>query len=150
MKATIYFHNRCKRSHAALEYLKKHDIDTVVKDYMEEGITRSEIYDILELLNCKITDIIRTEDETIVDKYYDPFDSKEKIIDAVIDHPLLMRRPIILFREAGVGALTRTEQSVNELCSEVGIDIGEEKATKTSSIIHALKKLTKQQNKEAN
>ena len=126
MKATIYFHNRCKKSQAALEYLKKHNISIIVNDYMEDGLTRAEIYDILELLDCKITDVIRTEDATTINKYCDVYSSKENIINSILDHPFLMRRPIILFREAGIGILARTEQSIYNVLKEVGVDIGHE------------------------
>jgi len=124
MKATIYHNPKCSKSRAALEYLEKHNIDTEIKMYMDKGITRAEIFDILELLNCNITDIIRVEEDIFADKYISNglLLSKEGFINALTTYPILLERPIILFKEKGIGAICRSEDSLESLFKYVGID----------------------------
>lgn len=124
MKAIIYHNPKCSKSRVALEYLEKHNIDTDIRMYMDRGITRAEIYDILELVNCDIGDIVRNDDVTLIDKYcHGMMFSKEGIINCLIDHPVLLQRPIILFKEKSIGAIVRTEESLRRLLISAEIDI---------------------------
>ena len=124
MKATIYHNPKCSKSRNALEYLEKHNIAVDIQLYMDTGITRTELYDILELLNCDIKDIVRQDDDTLIDKYCsNMFFSKESLINAITTHPVLLERPIILFKEKGIGAVCRSDESLQSLFRYVGIDI---------------------------
>lgn len=124
IKAIIYHNPRCSKSRSALEYLKKHNIDADIRLYMNTGITRAEIFDILELLKCDVKNLIRTDDETIRDKYYSTvLLSRDGLINSIITHPILLERPIILFKENGIGAICRSEDSLQSLFKYVGIDV---------------------------
>jgi len=124
MKATIYHNPKCSKSRAALEILDKYSVETDTKLYMDKGITRAEIYDILELVNCDVSDIVRKDDVTLIDKYcHDIMVSKEGIINALVDHPVLLQRPIILFKEKGVGAIARSEDAIIKLFKSVEFDL---------------------------
>lgn len=120
IKATVYHNPKCTKSCFALEYLSKKDINIEVKEYMIWGITRAAIFDILELVNCEITDLLRTHNPTLIDKYCGGMlSSKEGIINSIIDHPILLQRPIILFKEKGAGAVARTKEELEKLLSSV-------------------------------
>ena len=125
MRAVIYHNPKCSKSRAALEYLEKHNIDTNVKLYLDKGITRAELYDILELTNCRVIDIIRVEEQIFLDKYstLGCLSSKESFISAIVENPILLQRPIILFREKGIGAIVRSEESLLGLLQQVGIPL---------------------------
>ena len=124
MKATIYHTPRCSKSRIALEYLTRYNVNTDVKLYMDKGITRAEIYDILELVNCDISDIVRKDDVTLIDRYcHGLMVSKEGLINTIIENPILLERPIVLFREKGIGALVRSEESLLGLLQQVGIPL---------------------------
>lgn len=123
IKATIYHNPKSSKSRVALEYLEKHNIDTDIKMYMDKGITRAEIYDILELVNCDIGDVIRKDDVTLIDKYcHGMMVSKEGIINCLINHPVLLQRPIILFKEIGIGAIARSEEIIKALFERVNTE----------------------------
>ena len=90
---------------------------------MIRGITRAEIFNILELVRCDIKDILRKNIEPLMDKYCaGMLVSKEGILNAIIEHPILLQRPIILFQEKGIGAVVRTEESLEKLFKSVSIE----------------------------
>ena len=124
IKATIYHNPKCSKSRAALKYLEKYNIGADIRLYIDTGITRAEIFDILELIGGNITDIIRVEEEIFSDNYTSNgmLLSKEGFINALTTHPILLERPIILFKEKGIGAICRSEDSLESLFQYVGID----------------------------
>lgn len=120
MKATIYHNPGCKKSIFALEFLERYNLDIDIKLYMVRGISRAEIYDILELLNCHVTDIVREKEPVYVDPDIseEMLVSKEGFINAIIENPSLLERPIILFREKGIGAIARSEEALLSLLKQ--------------------------------
>ena len=126
MKAIIYHTPKCSKSRAALEYLTRYNVSVDVKLYMDKGITRSEIYDILTLVDCDIDNIVRKDAVILIDKYCEGLMlSKEGIINAIIEHPILLQRPIILLKEKGIGAITRSEDALIKLFKDAEIDLKE-------------------------
>jgi arsenate reductase len=123
MKATIYHNPKCSKSTSALEYLENHNIDVDIKLYMTKGITRAEVYDILELLDCHVTDIVREKEPVYVDPDIseEMLISKEGFINAIIENPSLLQGPIILFREKGIGAIARSEEALLSLLKQAGM-----------------------------
>jgi arsenate reductase (glutaredoxin) len=123
MKAVIYHNPKCSKSTFALEYLKKHSIDVDIKLYMTKGITLAEVYDILELLDCDVTDIIRVKEHILMDPdiVNNMLVSKEGLIKVITENPFLLERPIVLFREKGIGAIVKSEESLINLLKQVGI-----------------------------
>ncbi len=123
MKARIYHNPKCSKSTSALEYLEKHNIDVDIKLYMTKGITRAEVYDILELLDCHVTEILQEKERIFVDPDIsgEMLVSKEGFINAIIENPSLLERPIVLFREKGIGSIVRSEEALLSLLKQVGI-----------------------------
>jgi len=123
-KAIIYHNPECSKSRTALEYLKKYNVETDIRLYIKTGITRAEIFDILELLKCNIKDLIRADDRTIINKYGSiVLLSREGFLNVLINHSDLLESPIILFKEKGIGAVCRSEDSLQSLFKYVGIDV---------------------------
>lgn len=127
MKATIYHNPKCSKSIAALEMLEKYNIDIDTKLYIDRGLTRAEFYDILELTGSNIVDLIRLEEQVFLDKYCVSgiFLSKESFINAIVEDPILLERPIVLFKQKGIGALVRSEEAILKLFKKVGIGLDE-------------------------
>ena len=110
---TIIYHNpKCSKSCYALEYLEKHNIDKEVRLYLKRGVTRAVIFDILELLNVNISDVLREKEQVFVAQYSSTgiVLSKEGIVNAIIKNPILLQRPIILLKEKGVGVVARSKE----------------------------------------
>lgn len=124
LQATIYHNPKCSKSRAALEYLEKYNIDAKVVPYMKTGLTKTEILNILELLDCGVINIIRVDDRIFMEHYTSKniLLSKSGYINALVSHPSLLERPIILFEKMNVGAICRSEDSLESLFKYIGMD----------------------------
>ena len=118
MNAIIYHDSKCSKSRQALDYLNDHNVSVEIKLYLDKGITRAEILDILELLNVDIIEILREKEKVFNDKYASMILSRAKIINAIIEDPILLQRPIILIKSKGIGAIARSEESIVKLLNE--------------------------------
>ena len=70
MKAVIYHNPKCSKSCYALEYLQNYKVEILVKYYLDTGITREEIFEILTLLKADITDIFCETEEVFIKKRF--------------------------------------------------------------------------------
>ncbi len=126
-RAIIYHNPNCSKSCYALECLEKYNININldIKLYLTTGINRQELFNILTLLNCDIIDIVRTKEQIFIDQYSSKHMSlsKERFISMIIENPLLMERPIILFPGKNIGAIVRSDNSLSSLFNYVGISL---------------------------
>lgn len=124
MKATIYHNPDCSKSCNALAFLEENNFDINIRLYLQTGVTRGEIYDILELLNADIAEIFREKETSFIQEYSEDFlFSKEMLINAIIEKPILLQRPIILLKEIGIGIVARSEESLNQLMTRIKEDL---------------------------
>jgi arsenate reductase-like glutaredoxin family protein len=45
------------------------------------------------------------------------------LINAIIEKPILLQRPIILLKEIGIGMVARSEESLNQLMTRIKEDL---------------------------
>lgn len=92
---TIYHNPRCRKSREALNVLQEKDIEHKVRLYLEDPLNKAEIEALLKDLNMKAEDLIR-KGEAIWKSDYRGKDLTEKqLVQAMIDHPKLMERPVL-------------------------------------------------------
>jgi len=93
------FHNpRCKHSRAGLEYLKSKTADFIVRNYLDQPITQSEIREILLKSNLKPIQIVRTQEI-----YYKTYlkgknFNDDEWVKILSENPKLIHRPIVVGR----------------------------------------------------
>ena len=92
----IYHNPRCSKSREGLKYLEERGFEIEVIDYLREGITSSEIKDFLLKSGLKVTDIIRTSEEIYKQEYKGKNLSDEEWISALVQHPKLLQRPLVI------------------------------------------------------
>ena len=119
VKAVIYHNPRCSKSRNALKLLQDQGISVEVKLYLEKGINRSEILDILEMLNVDIKEILRDKEKVFLEKYDSMIISRAHIINVIVEDPILLQRPIVLFKSQGIGAIARSENAIMSLLEAV-------------------------------
>lgn len=95
---TKIFHNpRCSKSRAALELLTEKGIATDVVKYLETPPNRETLEEILILLNMHPRDLMRKgEAEYSENNLADESLSRDQLIDALIEFPKLLERPIVI------------------------------------------------------
>lgn len=92
----IYHNPRCQKSREGLEILKESGKDFKIIKYLEENPGESELREIIKLLNIKPEELVR-KNETIWKENYKGKDlSGDEIIQAMVKHPNLIERPIVI------------------------------------------------------
>jgi arsenate reductase len=91
----IWHNNRCSKSRAAFNYLKEHDYSIVVREYLKELPSREELQLVLTKLNSKPSEIIRKKEKLFRELNLKDA-SEEELLEAMIKHPKLIERPIVV------------------------------------------------------
>jgi len=106
---TIYHNPRCGTSRKTLELIRKKGIEPRVIEYLKTPPTAKELDDILKLLSMEPRELMRTkEPEHSKYKLDDPKLTRADLIAAMVKHPILIQRPIVLSK--GKAALGRTPE----------------------------------------
>lgn len=116
MKAIIYHNPSCKLSCSVLEFLKNVDVAFNIaietRLYIHSGVTRAEIYDILQILKVDIREIICPKQKHISQENLSMYFSIQGLMDKITANPTMLESPIILFKERNIGMVVRTEDAI--------------------------------------
>ncbi len=110
----IYHNPRCSKSRATLELLRDHGTEPEVIKYLSTPPTAEELDEILHLLKLEPRQLMRpTEAEYAELHLADNNLTRKQLIDAMVAHPRLIQRPIVLAN--GKAALGRPPEAVLEI-----------------------------------
>lgn len=94
-KITIYHNGECSKSKGALELLQDANADFDVRWYLADPLSKDELRALLHKLNMQPSQLVRKSELV----YREQFEGKELMedqwLDAIIEHPVLMERPIV-------------------------------------------------------
>nr|WP_315424874.1 arsenate reductase (glutaredoxin) [uncultured Pedobacter sp.] len=110
---TIYHNNRCTKSRSALEELQKSGKDFEVIYYLETPPGKAELKEIISKLGIKPLELIRKGEKIFAENYKGKNLSDEEWIDAMITHPILIERPIIISGDQAV--IARPTEKIKEI-----------------------------------
>ena len=97
MDVTIYHNPRCSKSRQTLELIKKHNIEPNIIEYLKTPPEKQTFKTILKQLQLKPADILRKKEAAFKETGLDQDNvSDDEIIEAMIDYPVLIERPIVL------------------------------------------------------
>ena len=100
---TIYHNPRCSKSRLTLELLKNKGINPEIILYLETPRSENELVSILKKLNFKAKELLRKgETEFKEQNLSDSSKSEEEIIQAMVNFPKLMERPIVIYGDRAV------------------------------------------------
>ena len=110
---TIYHNPRCTKSREGLLILENSGKDFEVIKYLDEPISEEKLTEILNLLQMKPLDLVR-KNEAIWKSDYKGKDLTDKaIISAMVKHPKLIERPIVV--NNGKAVVGRPPSLINEI-----------------------------------
>jgi arsenate reductase len=114
MDVTIFHNPACSTSRKVLDRLRSFGVQPTVVDYIKTGWTRAQLQDLLKDMDAKPRDILRTKSD-LYDTLglADPKLGDGKILDAMVAHPVLVERPIVV--GPGGTAVCRPVETVDEL-----------------------------------
>ncbi|MFS4415675.1 arsenate reductase (glutaredoxin) [Maribacter sp. 2307ULW6-5] len=99
---TIYHNPRCRKSREGLALLENSGKEFEVIRYLEDTPSKETIERILKLLNVKPIALIRKNEAIWKAHYKGKALNDEEIVQAMVDHPKLMERPVVIHQDKAV------------------------------------------------
>ncbi len=94
---TIYHNPDCGTSRNALAMIRAAGYAPTVVEYLATGWTKSRLEQLLEAMGAKPRDILREKNTPAVElQLVDPAVSDDHILEAMVAHPILVNRPIVV------------------------------------------------------
>lgn len=114
MSVEIYHNPRCSKSRQTLQLLNEQGVEAKIIKYLETPPDKATLERILDMLGMQPRDLMRKkEPEYKQAGLDDPSLSRDALIQAMIEHPKLIERPIVV--KDGKAALGRPPESVLEI-----------------------------------
>ena len=101
MHITFYHNRRCSKSRAVLSLLKKRQLEIKVIVYLKTPPNSSTLHEILEKLGGSAAQLVRTSEKEYQVLNLAQADNN-RLIEAIVEHPNLMQRPIIVSKGRAV------------------------------------------------
>ena len=109
----IYHNAACSKSRSACDLIAEAGIEAETINYLETPPTKDELVDLLRKLSMKPSELLRRGEPVFVERYAGRELSEEDCLDALLAHPILMERPIVVRGDRAVVA--RPPERVREL-----------------------------------
>lgn len=93
---TIYHNSRCSKSRESIAFLENAKVDFQIINYLDNIPTKEELQELLLKLNLPAIDLIRKKEAIWIDQYKGKDLSEDELIEAMIQNPKLIERPIIV------------------------------------------------------
>ncbi|SDF62198.1 arsenate reductase [Pedobacter terrae] len=110
---TIYHNKRCTKSRSALAELENSGKAFEAVYYLETPPNKNELEGIISKLDIKPLDLIRKGEKVFIENYKGKNLTDEEWIDAMITHPILIERPIIISGDRAV--IARPTEKIKEI-----------------------------------
>lgn len=111
MSVVIYHNPRCSKSRQTLELLRQRGIEPVIVDYLKHPPTAAELDAILRQLEIEPRALLRKGEAAYREAGLDdPELDRAALIAAMVEHPVLIERPIVLAN--GRAAIGRPPEQV--------------------------------------
>ncbi len=93
---TIYHNPRCSKSRQGLEILENSGKEFEVVKYLDEPISEEQLKEIISLLGIQPIDLVRKNEAIWKSDFKGKELSDNEIISAMVKHPKLIERPIVV------------------------------------------------------
>jgi arsenate reductase len=114
MSIVIHHNPECGTSRNVLEIIRAFAEEPVIIDYVNEGWTKAQLQALFAAANITPREALRTTKSPAEELgLTDPTVADEKLLEAMLEHPVLVNRPIVCTKK-GV-ALCRPSEAVFKL-----------------------------------
>lgn len=114
---TIWHNPRCSKSRATLELLEQRGIKPEVVHYLESPPEEEELDRVLRLLGMEPRDLMRRKESVYRELELDDGSlSRQALLNAMHEHPILIERPVVL--AGGRAALGRPPENVLDILDQ--------------------------------
>lgn len=109
----IYHNNRCSKSRMGLGVLEESGKDYEIVKYLENVPSIAELTKIIDLLGIKPMALVRKNEAIWKEKYKGKDLSDSEIIEAMVENPKLIERPIVI--NGGKAVIGRPTEKILEI-----------------------------------
>ncbi|MES2574484.1 MAG: arsenate reductase (glutaredoxin) [Bacteroidota bacterium] len=92
----IYHNSRCGKSRECLILLENSGQEYEIIKYLEDVPTFEELKKIIKKLDIKPIELVRRKEKIWIENFKDKTLSDDEIIQAMIENPILIERPIVI------------------------------------------------------
>ncbi len=97
MTTTLFHNPRCSKSRATLELLQSKGIELMLIEYLKTPPDAETLKNILKLLGMTPRELMRKNEAAYKEASLDDTNlSDDELVAAMIEHPILIERPILL------------------------------------------------------
>ncbi|ALC05495.1 arsenate reductase [Corynebacterium deserti GIMN1.010] len=96
MSVTIFHNPQCSTSRNTLSYLREREIEPEIVQYLKNPPTADELRELFDDLGIPVHDGIRTHEKDYKELGLSPDTPEKELIDAIVTHPRLLQRPIVV------------------------------------------------------
>ncbi|MDZ4735215.1 MAG: arsenate reductase (glutaredoxin) [Rhodospirillaceae bacterium] len=102
MTVTIYHNPRCSKSRTTLALLQSRGIEPAIRLYLDEPPSAARLDEILKLLDLEPRALMRRQEPPYKEAGLDdPALTRKQLIAAMVQHPILIERPIVVVEKRG-------------------------------------------------
>lgn len=92
----IYHNPRCGKSRNCLAFIDQSKQEYEIIPYLTETPSFDDLKVLLQKLNIQPIQLVRTKEKIWIENYKQKTLTDDKIIQAMVDHPILIERPIVV------------------------------------------------------
>lgn len=93
----IFYNPKCSKCRLTMDILNDKGLTTTIVEYLKTPPDASELSRILEMLGIEPRELMRKHEPPYKDQNLDnPELSRDQLIQAMVDHPILIERPIVI------------------------------------------------------
>lgn len=112
-EVVIYHNARCSKSRSACEIVAGRGIEARIVEYLKTPPSRDELRAVLQKLGMEASELVRRGEEEYKQHYAGRTLTEDEWLDALIEHPILIERPIVVRGDRAV--VGRPPEKVMEL-----------------------------------
>ena len=110
---TIYHNPRCRKSRETLALIEESGIDVKIIEYLKDVPSAEELKDLINKLGISAEKLLRKNEAIFKEQFKGKDLSEDEWIQAMIEHPKLIERPIVV--KGSKAVLGRPPEHVKEL-----------------------------------
>ena len=109
----IYHNPRCGKSRECLAFIENSKQEFEIIKYLEHPLDYQSIETLLKKLNIPPIELIRTKESIWVTHFKDKTLDDHQLIQAMVDYPILMERPVVEYGDKAV--IARPWDKINSI-----------------------------------
>lgn len=109
----IWHNPKCSKSRNAMTLLEEKGINADIVKYLESTPTKEQLTEVLKKLNMSARELLRTGEDVYKELNLKDESDEEKLINIMVENPILIERPIII--KGDIAVIARPIENLEEL-----------------------------------